>query len=88
MSAEIQLKLKNAESSIAFMREQHAKTLEGLHKEIQKLQQKNASEISWWRVEGEWKAVLKYAKPGIICAFPIHIYYVSIDRKPLKLLPH
>ena len=52
MSAEIRLKLKNAESSIAFMQEQHAKTLEGLHKEIQKLQQKNASEISWWRVEG------------------------------------
>lgn len=88
MSAEIQLKLKNAESSIAFMREQHAKTLEGLHKEIQKLQQKNASEISWWRVEGGWKAVLKYAKPGIICTFSIHIYYVSIHRKPLKLLPH
>ena len=36
-------KLKNAESSILFMREQHAKTLEGLHEEIHKLQKKNAS---------------------------------------------
>jgi len=44
MLAQTQVKLKNAESSIAFIREQHARTLEGLHKEIQKLQQKNASE--------------------------------------------
>ena len=39
-------KLKNAESSLVFMREQHARTLEGLHEEIHKLQKKNASEFS------------------------------------------
>ena len=36
-------KVKNAESSILFMRQQHARTLEGLHEEIHKLQKKNAS---------------------------------------------
>ena len=40
-------KLKNAESSILFMREQHAKTLEGLHDEIHELQRKNASELTF-----------------------------------------
>lgn len=40
--AHTRVKLKNAESSIAFIQEQHAKTLEGLHQEIQKLQKKNA----------------------------------------------
>ena len=44
MLAQVKLKLKNAEGSIAFMQEQHAKTLEGLHAEIQKLQRKNARE--------------------------------------------
>ena len=39
-------RLKNAESAIAFMRDQHAKTLEGLHDEIHKLQKKNASKLS------------------------------------------
>lgn len=43
MLARTRLKLKNAESSINFMQEQHAKTLEDLHKEIEKLQKKNAS---------------------------------------------
>ena len=42
----IQQKLKNAESTILFMRDQHAKTLEGLHDEIHKLQKKNASKLS------------------------------------------
>ena len=44
MLSRARVKLKNVESSIAFIQEQHAKTLEGLHQEIQKLQQKNASE--------------------------------------------
>lgn len=44
MLARTRLKLKNAESSITFMQEQHARTLEDLHKEIEKLQKKNASE--------------------------------------------
>ena len=39
-------KLRNAESSLVFMREQHARTLEGLHEEIHKLQKKNASEFN------------------------------------------
>lgn len=42
MLAQTRLKLKNAETSIAFLQEQHAKTLEGLHKEIEQLQKKNA----------------------------------------------
>ncbi len=44
MLAQARVKLRNAESSLAFMREQHGRTLEGLHCEIQRLQQKNASE--------------------------------------------
>lgn len=44
MLARTRLKLKNAESSIAFLQEQHAKTLEDLHKEIERLQKKSASE--------------------------------------------
>lgn len=47
MLARTRLKLKNAESTISFMQEQHAKTLEDLHKEIEKLQRKNASMISY-----------------------------------------
>ena len=43
MLARTRLKLKNAESTISFMQEQHANTLEELHKEIEKLQKKNAS---------------------------------------------
>ena len=43
LAQETRQKLRNAESSIAFMQEQHARTLEGLHEEIQKLQKKNAS---------------------------------------------
>lgn len=43
MLARTRLKLKNAESSINFMQEQHANTLKDLHKEIEKLQKKNAS---------------------------------------------
>ncbi|CAI8010073.1 Coiled-coil domain-containing protein 92 [Geodia barretti] len=42
MLARARLKLKNTESSIAFIQEQHTRTLEGLHQEIQQLQQKNA----------------------------------------------
>ena len=34
------------ESSVAFLQTQHAKTLKGLHEEIQKLQQKCASMFS------------------------------------------
>lgn len=45
MLAHARIKLKNAESSIAFVQEQHAKTLKGLHHEIQKLQQKNARQF-------------------------------------------
>lgn len=43
MLARTRLKLKNAESSISFMQEQHAKTLEDLHREMEKLQKINAS---------------------------------------------
>lgn len=46
MLAHARLKLKNAESSISFIQDQHTKTLEGLHHEIQKLQQKNARQYS------------------------------------------
>ena len=46
MLAHARLKLKNAESSIAFIQEQHTRTLEGLHQEIQKLQQKNARQLA------------------------------------------
>lgn len=45
MLAQARLKLKNAESSMAFMRDQHAKTLGGLHEEIKQLQRKNASKF-------------------------------------------
>ena len=43
MLAQLRIKLKNAECAVAFLQTQHAKTLEGLHHEIQKLQQQNAS---------------------------------------------
>ena len=46
MLARARLKLKNAESSIAFIQEQHTRTLEGLHQEIQNLQQKNARQLT------------------------------------------
>eukprot|EP00731_Ephydatia_muelleri_P018896 Em0011g936a len=42
MLAQLRIKLKNAECAVAFLQTQHAKTLEGLHNEIQKLQQQNA----------------------------------------------
>ena len=45
MLARARLKLKNTESSIAFIQEQHTRTLEGLHQEIQQLQQKNARQL-------------------------------------------
>ncbi len=45
------MKLENAESSLMFMQEQHSRTLEGLHLEIQRLQQKNASECRSLREE-------------------------------------
>jgi len=48
MLAQTRLKLKNAETSIAFLQEQHGKTLEGLHSEIQKLQKQNASEYRYF----------------------------------------
>ena len=38
--------LSSRESSVAFLQAQHAKTLKGLHEEIQKLQQKCASMFS------------------------------------------
>ncbi|XP_070572454.1 coiled-coil domain-containing protein 92-like [Ptychodera flava] len=43
-SAEVQL--RNAESAILFMQQEHAKTLQGLHTEIQKLQKK-CSELTF-----------------------------------------
>lgn len=46
MLTRARLKLKNAESSIAFLQDQHTKTLGGLHHEIQRLQQKNARQFS------------------------------------------
>lgn len=46
MLARTRLKLRNAEKSISFMQDQHAKTLEGLHQEIDKLQKKNARKFS------------------------------------------
>lgn len=42
MLAQLRIKLKNAECAVAFLQTQHAKTLEGLHNEIQKLQIQNA----------------------------------------------
>lgn len=45
MLAEARMKLKNAESSIAFLQTQHAEILQGLHAEIQMLQQKCAREL-------------------------------------------
>ena len=44
MLAETRMKLRNAESSIAFLQAQHAEILQGLHAEIQTLQQKCARE--------------------------------------------
>lgn len=38
--------LSSRESSVAFLQAQHTKTLQGLHEEIQKLQQKCASTFS------------------------------------------
>lgn len=46
MLARTRLKLRNAEKSIEFMQEQHAKILEDLHQEIDKLQKKNARKFS------------------------------------------
>lgn len=45
MLAETRMKLKNAESSIAFLQTQHAEILQGLHAEIQTLQQKCARKL-------------------------------------------
>jgi len=44
MLADTRMKLKNAESSIAFLQAQHAEILQGLHAEIQTLQEKCARE--------------------------------------------
>lgn len=38
--SEARLQLQNAESSILFMQQEHAKTLQGLYSEITKLQKK------------------------------------------------
>jgi coiled-coil domain-containing protein 92 len=38
--ADTRLQLQNAESSILFMQQQHAQTLQGLYTEISKLQKK------------------------------------------------
>ena len=40
------MKLRNAESSIAFLQKQHAEILQGLHTEIQTLQQKCARKLN------------------------------------------
>ena len=45
MLAETRMKLRNAESSIAFLQTQHAEILQGLHAEIQTLQQKCARKL-------------------------------------------
>lgn len=51
MLAETRMKLKNAESSIAFLQSQHAEILQGLHSEIQTLQQKCARKLQlFWFV--------------------------------------
>ncbi|XP_071509290.1 coiled-coil domain-containing protein 92-like [Diadema antillarum] len=42
MAAPIEVKLRNAESSILFMQQEHAKTLQALHQELHKLQKKCA----------------------------------------------
>ncbi|XP_038057296.1 coiled-coil domain-containing protein 92-like isoform X2 [Patiria miniata] len=42
MAAPVHVQLRNAESSILFMQQEHAKTLQGLHQELQKLQKKCA----------------------------------------------
>ena len=45
MLAETRMKLRNAESSIVFLQTQHAEILQGLHTEIQTLQQKCARKL-------------------------------------------
>ena len=42
MAAPLTVQLRNAESSVLFMQQEHAKTLQGLHQELQKLQKKCA----------------------------------------------
>ena len=42
---ETHLLRQSTDSSVTFLQEQHAKTLQGLHGEIQKLQKKCASEF-------------------------------------------
>ncbi|XP_022093264.1 coiled-coil domain-containing protein 92-like [Acanthaster planci] len=42
MAAPMHVQLHNAESAILFMQQEHAKTLQGLHQELQKLQKKCA----------------------------------------------
>ena len=42
MAAPIEIQLRNAQSSILFMQQEHAQTLQGLHQELQKLQKKCA----------------------------------------------
>lgn len=42
MAAPVEIKLRNAESSILFMQQEHAKTLQALHQELHKLQKKCA----------------------------------------------
>ena len=45
MLAEARMKLRNAESAIVFLQTQHAEILQGLHAEIQALQQKCARKL-------------------------------------------
>ena len=40
MAAPVEIQLRNAQSSILFMQQEHAQTLQGLHGELQKLQKK------------------------------------------------
>ena len=40
MAAPVDIQLRNAQSSILFMQQEHAQTLQGLHGELQKLQKK------------------------------------------------
>lgn len=42
MAGSIEVQLRNAQSSILFMQQEHAQTLQGLHGELQKLQKKCA----------------------------------------------
>ena len=45
MLAEAQLQLQNAQHSVLFLQNEHAKTIKGLHEEIKNLQQRCGGEL-------------------------------------------